>query len=203
MAEGDAAMTAREAPVAGRAAQAATTEAPCPSHCPIRDLISRLGDKWSVLVLIALAKTETKCLRFSQLMRSVDGISQRMLSTTLRYLERDGIVTRHLYPEVPPRVEYTLTERGLGLLEPVRALFIWIDHEWPAIEQSRREYDARNEERVAHSGNEASSQGGRVARSGNEASSRGGRVAPAGNEAAGRDGRVARGNALPSSVPIS
>jgi DNA-binding HxlR family transcriptional regulator len=162
-------------------AKAAATEGPCPSHCPIRDLISRLGDKWSVLVLIALAKTESKCLRFSQLMRSVDGISQRMLSTTLRYLERDGIVTRHLYPEVPPRVEYTLTERGLGLLEPVRALFMWIDHEWPAIEKSRREYDARNEQRVADSAKEASRRDGRVTR--------------AGNEAAGRDGRIARGPA--------
>jgi DNA-binding HxlR family transcriptional regulator len=149
----DAAAAGREVATAGKAA---ATEGPCPSHCPIRDLISRLGDKWSVLVLIALAKTESKCLRFSQLMRSVDGISQRMLSTTLRYLERDGIVTRRLYPEVPPRVEYTLTERGLGLLEPVRALFMWIDHEWPAIERSRREYDARNEERVADSAKQAS-----------------------------------------------
>jgi DNA-binding HxlR family transcriptional regulator len=135
--------------------KAATAGGPCPSHCPIRDLISRLGDKWSVLVLIALAKTENNCLRFSELMRSVQGISQRMLSTTLRYLERDGIVTRRLYPEVPPRVEYTLTERGKGLLEPVRALFVWIDHEWPAIEKSRQEYDARNKERIARVAGEA------------------------------------------------
>jgi DNA-binding HxlR family transcriptional regulator len=137
--------------------QSALADPPCPSHCPIRDLISRLGDKWSILVLIALAKTESKCLRFSELMRSVEGISQRMLSTTLRYLERDGIVTRHLYPEVPPRVEYRLTERGLGLLEPVRALFIWIDHEWPAIEKSRQEYDARNPERIARAAGKAAS----------------------------------------------
>jgi len=113
------------------------------SACPIHDLISRLGDKWSVLVLMALARAEHNRLRFSELMRSVSGISQRMLATTLRYLERDGIVTRHLYPEVPPRVEYTLTERGHGLLVPVQALFLWIDAEWPQIEKSRRAYDEK------------------------------------------------------------
>jgi len=111
------------------------------SACPIHDLISRLGDKWSVLVLMELAKAEHNRLRFSELMRAVSGISQRMLATTLRYLERDGIVTRHLYAEVPPRVEYTLTERGHGLLVPVRALFMWIDAQWPQIEKSRQEYD--------------------------------------------------------------
>jgi DNA-binding HxlR family transcriptional regulator len=117
--------------------------------CPIHDLISRLGDKWSVLLLIALAKSENHRLRFSELMRSVEGISQRMLSTTLRHLERDGIVTRHVYPEVPPRVEYTLTELGSGLLVPVTALFGWIDHEWPKIENSRRQYDAKMKSRIA------------------------------------------------------
>jgi len=119
--------------------------APAGDHsvCPIRDLISRLGDKWSVLVLLALAQAEHNRLRFSELMRSVSGISQRMLATTLRYLERDGIVTRHLYAEVPPRVEYTLTERGHGLLVPVRALFMWIDAEWPQIEKSRQAYDEK------------------------------------------------------------
>jgi len=112
--------------------------------CPIHDLISRLGDKWSVLLLIALSKSENHRLRFSELLRAVEGISQRMLSTTLRHLERDGIVTRHVHPEVPPRVEYTLTELGSGLLVPVTALFGWIDHEWPKIEHSRRQYDAKN-----------------------------------------------------------
>jgi len=141
---GKAAQTAKVAR-AGNAAQAAAC---AHSVCPIRDLISRLGDKWSVLVLIALAKAEGNCLRFSELMRAVDGISQRMLSTTLRYLERDGIVTRHLYPEVPPRVEYTLTERGTGLLVPVKALFVWIDKEWPKIEVSRQEYDAKSKVRA-------------------------------------------------------
>ena len=113
--------------------------------CPIKDLISRIGDKWSMLVLISLAKADSNCLRFSELMRAVSGISQRMLSTTLRYLERDGIVTRHLYPEVPPRVEYILTKRGQELLVPVKALFKWIEGEWPKIEQSRKHYDGKQQ----------------------------------------------------------
>ncbi|MGA7325526.1 MAG: helix-turn-helix domain-containing protein [Rhodomicrobium sp.] len=115
-----------------------------PSKCPIHDLIARLGDKWSMLVLVSLAKAPENCLRFSELMRSVDGISQRMLATTLRYLERDGIVTRQLYPEVPPRVEYTLTKLGKGLLGPVTALILWIESQWPEIEQSRQEYDSKH-----------------------------------------------------------
>jgi DNA-binding HxlR family transcriptional regulator len=126
-----------------------STATPVRTVCPIHDLISRLGDKWSVLILIALAKTDGHRLRFSELMRAVPGISQRMLSTTLRHLERDGILSRHVHPEVPPRVEYTLTELGIGLLVPVEALFRWIDQEWPKIEQSRRQYDARSKARIA------------------------------------------------------
>jgi DNA-binding HxlR family transcriptional regulator len=84
-------------------------------HCPIRDLLAHLGDKWSMLVLVALAQHPERTLRFSGLTGSVNGISQRMLTTTLRYLERDGILTRRLYPEVPPRVEYTLSGRGSRL----------------------------------------------------------------------------------------
>jgi DNA-binding HxlR family transcriptional regulator len=118
------------------------------TNCPIKDLISRIGDKWSMFVLVALAKAPNHCLRFSELMRAVNGISQRMLAMTLRYLERDGIVTRHLYPEVPPRVEYILTERGQGLLAPVEALFTWIEGEWPDIEKSRQDYDAQNKKNI-------------------------------------------------------
>lgn len=110
--------------------------------CPIRDLLARLGDKWSMLVLISLSDADESRLRFSELMRAVNGISQRMLSLTLRHMERDGIVTRHVYPEVPPRVEYELTKRGKELLVPVKALVGWIEDEWPSIEVSRKEYDA-------------------------------------------------------------
>jgi DNA-binding HxlR family transcriptional regulator len=113
--------------------------------CPVQDLLARLGDKWSMLVIIALAKTENNCLRFSELQREVKGISQRMLSSTLRNFERDGIVTRHLYPEVPPRVEYILTERGQHFLVPVKALVDWIVSEWPNIETSRQDYDNKNQ----------------------------------------------------------
>jgi DNA-binding HxlR family transcriptional regulator len=112
-------------------------------YCPIQELLSRLGDKWSMLVLVALARAEHNRCRFSELMRIVTGISQRMLTTTLRHLERDGIVTRHVFAEVPPRVEYVLTERGQGLLVPVVALVTWIRSEWPEIEKSRQKYDAR------------------------------------------------------------
>jgi DNA-binding HxlR family transcriptional regulator len=119
------------------------TEVADAGPCPISDLLSRLGDKWSTLVLVALSEADGHCLRFSALMRAVSGISQRMLATTLRHLERDGILTRRVYPEVPPRVEYTLTARGEGLLVPVKSLVAWILNEWPEIEKSRQHYDQR------------------------------------------------------------
>src|SRR5476651_1657256 len=117
-----------------------------PGHenCPIQSLLARLGDKWSMLVLVTLAQSENNNLRFSALMRGINGISQRMLTTTLRHLERDGIVDRHLFAEVPPRVEYSLTTRGKGLLVPVQALVTWIVNEWPEIEKSRAGYDGKN-----------------------------------------------------------
>jgi DNA-binding HxlR family transcriptional regulator len=111
------------------------------SGCPMQELLSRLGDKWSMLVIIKLATSTQTTLRFSELMRQVNGISQRMLTTTLRYLERDGIVVRMQYPEIPPRVEYALTDRGKSLLVPVKALFDWVEANWPEIELSRSDYD--------------------------------------------------------------
>jgi DNA-binding HxlR family transcriptional regulator len=114
------------------------------TRCPLQELLTRLGDKWSMLVIITLARTENNRLRFSELMRGINGISQRMLTTTLRHLERDGILSRKLFPEVPPRVEYTLTPRGLGLLMPVKALVTWIEGQWPEIEKSRAEYDKKS-----------------------------------------------------------
>jgi DNA-binding HxlR family transcriptional regulator len=119
-----------------------------PDHrnCPIRDLLARIGDKWSMLVITSLARAPDNCARFSELMREVGGISQRMLTTTLRYLERDGIVTRRIYGEVPPRVEYTLTPRGQELLVPITNLVRWIEGEWPEIEKSRIDYDSKNKQ---------------------------------------------------------
>ncbi len=110
-------------------------------NCPVQDLLSRLGDKWSMLVIVALANANNNCMRFSELQRAVNGISQRMLATTLKNFERDGIVYRRLYPEVPPRVEYTLTDRGKDFLVPVKALVDWMVKEWPSIEESRNNYD--------------------------------------------------------------
>ncbi|HEX7643374.1 MAG TPA: helix-turn-helix domain-containing protein [Burkholderiaceae bacterium] len=114
------------------------------ADCPIGDLLARLGDKWSMLVLVTLSHAQDHRLRFSELMRQVEGISQRMLTTTLRHLERDGILTRQIFPEVPPRVEYTVTERGREMLIPVQQLVQWIVQEWPEIEKSRADYDEKN-----------------------------------------------------------
>jgi DNA-binding HxlR family transcriptional regulator len=121
--------------------QRTKTAAPARQACPIHDLLARLGDKWSMLVIITLSKADGNRLRFSELMRSVSGISQRMLTTTLRHLERDGIVKRRLFPEVPPRVDYTLTPLGTGLLIPVQALVTWIESQWHIIEKIRADYD--------------------------------------------------------------
>lgn len=112
--------------------------------CPIQELLARLGDKWSVLVIITLAKADQKPLRFSELIRQIQGISQRMLTTTLKYLERDGIVLRTQFAEIPPRVEYSLTERGNELLPPLQSLVAWIESRWPDIQESRQSFDLRN-----------------------------------------------------------
>ena len=113
-------------------------------NCPIQDLLARIGDKWSLLIIAVLSHAENRTLRFSELMRKVSGISQRMLTTTLRNLERDGVVTRHIYPEIPPRVEYQLTELGMGLTGSVTQLIEWIETRWSEIEIARKHYDAQN-----------------------------------------------------------
>jgi DNA-binding HxlR family transcriptional regulator len=104
----------------------------------IRDVLDRIGDKWSLLIIATLSDGR---LRFSELQRHVPGISQRMLTLTLRQLERDGLATRTVYAEVPPRVEYELTETGKTLIDVSIALGRWaIDH-FPAIEASRVAFD--------------------------------------------------------------
>jgi DNA-binding HxlR family transcriptional regulator len=105
--------------------------------CVIRDVLDRIGDQWSLLVLLAL---ESQTKRFSELMREIDDISKQMLSRTLRRLEQDGFVTRTIYPEVPPRVEYTLTELGRSLLKPMQTLIQWADAHHHAIVLARRSY---------------------------------------------------------------
>ena len=112
-----------------------------PNVCPVRPLLDRMADKWSLLVIARLAEARGSRLRFSELMRAVGGVSQRMLSTTLRNLERDGLVIREVFAEVPPRVEYELTERGRSFLIPVRTLIGWLEANWPDIQRSRELYD--------------------------------------------------------------
>ena len=107
----------------------------------ISEILSRVGDKWSVLVVSLLGNG---AMRFSQLRRAVDGISQKMLTTTLRNLERDGFCTRTVFPTVPPRVEYELTDLGRDLLVPVKALGDWAVANRERIDTARRRFDARN-----------------------------------------------------------
>jgi DNA-binding HxlR family transcriptional regulator len=112
------------------------------SKCPIREMLTRLGDKWSILIIYTLSQAPDQRLRFSALLRGIQGISQRMLTTTLRNLERDGAVKRHFYPEVPPRVEYELTPLGKSLLNPVQALMVWVEANWGEISAARATFDA-------------------------------------------------------------
>ena len=90
--------------------------------CEFREVLDRVGDKWSLLVIAMLEQRPTARARFSELKRSIPGISQRMLTATLRSLERDGLLSRHVYAEVPPRVEYALTPLGKQFMQPVRGL---------------------------------------------------------------------------------
>lgn len=106
----------------------------------IRDILARIGDKWSLLVIATLHEGR---LRFGELLGHIPGISQRMLTLTVRQLERDGIVTRTVYPEVPPRVEYELTDLGETLFVPARAIADWAVTHLDEIERARAEYDAR------------------------------------------------------------
>lgn len=92
--------------------------------CPIRNVLARIGDKWSLLVLLTLNEYELP-QRFSALQRNIPDISQKMLTVTLRTLENDGFVTRKIFAEVPPRVEYTLTERAISLLPHINSLVNW------------------------------------------------------------------------------
>lgn len=106
--------------------------------CPIRNVISQIGDKWSMLILFALADGPD---RFNSLKSRIVGISQRMLTQTLRDLERDGFVNRTVYPEVPVKVEYQLTTLGSELVKPLYQLTKWADSRHQEIKQNRINYD--------------------------------------------------------------
>lgn len=105
--------------------------------CPIRDVLDRIGDQWSLLVLQSL---EGETLRFNELNREIGDISKQMLSRTLKHLEQDGFITRTVYAEVPPRVEYKLTELGRSFLVPMKGLVAWADQNHRAICESRDAY---------------------------------------------------------------
>jgi DNA-binding HxlR family transcriptional regulator len=112
-----------------------------PSPCRARAVLQRVGDKWSVYV-IDLLREDTK--RFTELHRSIDGITARMLTVTLRGLERDGIVTRTIHPVIPPRVEYALTPMGRTLCDTIGQLLTWADSHLFEIEAARAAYDAKH-----------------------------------------------------------
>ena len=107
----------------------------------VSEILQRVGDKWTVLVV---AKLGERRMRFSELMAAVGGISQKMLTTTLRALERDGFVTRTIYPTIPPKVEYELTDLGRELLVPVRALGDWARSNMARVDEARLKFYLAN-----------------------------------------------------------
>jgi DNA-binding HxlR family transcriptional regulator len=117
------------------------THLPTPECLRVNQVIGRIGDKWSVLVIVLL---QQKPHRFSELKRGIGGISQRMLTLTLRGLERDGLVDRTVTPSVPPRVDYELTELGRSLAEPVKALGSWAFQHFDQIAGAQARYDAKS-----------------------------------------------------------
>ncbi|MER7483875.1 helix-turn-helix domain-containing protein [Streptomyces sp. NPDC126510] len=108
--------------------------------CQVRQILDRIADKWSLLVIALL---ENRRLRFTELRREIDGVSQRMLTVTLRSLERDGLVKRTVYPVVPPRVEYELTSLGRTLHATIQSLVTWTETHQEEIAAARTEYDTR------------------------------------------------------------
>lgn len=107
--------------------------------CPVRNVLDRVGDKWTMLTLVALAATPR---RFNALHRIMPDISKRMLTQTLRGLERDGLATRHVFPTKPPSVEYRLSPLGRSILEPLAGLVEWAERNYPDVRQARARFDA-------------------------------------------------------------
>jgi DNA-binding HxlR family transcriptional regulator len=112
-----------------------------PEECPaVREVLNRVGDKWSVQVVGMLGDGKK---RFSELRHGIEGISQRMLTLTLKGLQRDGLITRTVYPTIPPRVEYELTKLGRSLLEPITGLAKWAGSNRVKIQDARVRYDSQ------------------------------------------------------------
>ncbi|MBP7339196.1 MAG: helix-turn-helix transcriptional regulator [Niveispirillum sp.] len=106
-----------------------------PARCPVRDLLDRIGDRWSILLLTMLSSGP---MRFNALARAVPDISKRMLSQTLRTLETDGLIDRKVEPTVPPRVTYSLTDLGKGLMPPLLGLITWAEQNHAAVQSARQ-----------------------------------------------------------------
>lgn len=111
------------------------------NDCDVRQILDRVADKWSLLVIALL---DRRVLRFTELRREIDGISQRMLTVTLRQLERDGLVRRTVHPVVPPRVDYELTPLGVTLHDTIQALVVWTEEHQNEIAAARSAYDAKH-----------------------------------------------------------
>ena len=107
-------------------------------NCPIRNVLSRVWDKWSMLVLFKFENND--CQRFKELQRNIPDISQKMLTATLKMLEGDGLIHREVFPEIPPRVEYSLTEKGKSLLPLIDNLLSWASENMEDIIESRKQY---------------------------------------------------------------
>ena len=110
--------------------------------CPARELLDRIADKWTTMIIGTLSEHPGP-VRFSELRRAVTGISQKMLTQTLRDLERDGLVVREVFPVIPPRVEYSLTKLGRTLEEPLRALSLWTEQHMAEVHASQQAFDAK------------------------------------------------------------
>jgi DNA-binding HxlR family transcriptional regulator len=113
-------------------------------NCPIRNVLDRFGDKWSILVIQLLGEHKT-AMRFNEVAQTIGDISQKMLTVTLRTLEADGMVVRKHYPEIPPRVEYELTDLGKSLLPHINGLAQWAVKNYDAITRSRKKFAARKQ----------------------------------------------------------
>ena len=120
-----------------------TIESTAFPECPIRNILARICDKWSLVVIYTLDQAKKENIRFKELQRSIPDISQKMLTVTLRTLEEDGYVTRTVYPEVPPRVEYALTPRAYSLLPYINALTGWAKENMDSIMSDRKKARAK------------------------------------------------------------
>ncbi|HUX53977.1 MAG TPA: helix-turn-helix domain-containing protein [Williamwhitmania sp.] len=111
-------------------------------QCPIRNVLDRFGDKWSILVLLLLSEQGT--MRFNAINSAIADISQKMLTVTLRTLEADGLLARQIYPQIPPKVEYSLTERGSSLIPLIQELAAWAVENMQSIKVSREAFETKS-----------------------------------------------------------